>query len=200
TAGGAEPAPAGDVVVNDLVLAGVGHDDDLPGPVAVLDPDPSGGLRDRRLALRYPRLEDLLDPGQTLGDVLTRDATGVEGTHGQLGARLTDRLRRDDADRLAHVDRLAGRQRPALPGPADPQPRLAGEHRAHPYRLAATGYELVHADRVQVVAAPRDHVARGVLGVLGEGTGVYPGLRVLVHHQPAVQLLAHLHGDRAVGT
>jgi hypothetical protein len=32
----------------------------------------------------------------------------VERTHRQLGARLADRLRRDDANRLAELDELAG--------------------------------------------------------------------------------------------
>src|SRR5262249_17888025 len=171
TAGGAEPAPAGDLVVHDLVAAVVGHDDDLPGPVAVLDPDPAGDLRDRRLALGYPRLEDLLDPGQTLGDVLTRDATGVEGTHGQLGTRLTDRLGGGDAARLADVHGLAGRQRTAVAGRADAQLRLAGEHTAYPYRLHPGPDQPGHQDRVEVVAALRDELTGRVLDVVGEGTG-----------------------------
>ncbi len=41
-----------------------------------------------------------------LGTALRR-ATDVEGPHGQLGARLTDRLGRDDADRFADVHRTA---------------------------------------------------------------------------------------------
>ena len=45
-----------------------------------------------------------------MGDVLTRDATGVEGAHRELGAGLADGLGGDDADRLAHVDELAGRE------------------------------------------------------------------------------------------
>ena len=53
-------------------------------------------------------LEQLLNTRKTLGNILSRrDTAGVEGTHGQLGTRLTDRLRGDDADRLADVDRLA---------------------------------------------------------------------------------------------
>jgi hypothetical protein len=37
-------------------------------------------------------------------------AANVEGTHGQLRARLTDRLRRNNADSLAEVDRRTTRQ------------------------------------------------------------------------------------------
>ena len=40
-----------------------------------------------------------------LGDL--GSAADVERAHGELGARLADRLRGDDADRLAHVDRRA---------------------------------------------------------------------------------------------
>ena len=36
-----------------------------------------------------------------------RRAADMEGAHGELGARLADRLGRDDADRLAHIDRRA---------------------------------------------------------------------------------------------
>src|SRR5439155_17017098 len=122
----AQAYPLRDLVVDDLVAPVVGNDDDLPRPVALLDPDPARGLRDRRLALGYPRLEDLLDAGQTLCDVLAGDAAGVERTHGQLGARLTDRLSGDDADRLADVDQLAGRQRTAIAGRAHAELRLAG--------------------------------------------------------------------------
>ena len=39
-----------------------------------------------------------------------RRATDVERAHRELGARLADRLRRDDADRLADVDAVAARE------------------------------------------------------------------------------------------
>ena len=39
-----------------------------------------------------------------------RRATDVERTHRELRARLADRLRGDDADRLADVDRAAARE------------------------------------------------------------------------------------------
>ena len=44
-----------------------------------------------------------------LGDARRR-AADVERAHRQLRARLADRLRGDDADRLAELDQLAGRE------------------------------------------------------------------------------------------
>ena len=64
-----------------------------------------------------------------LGANLT-DATDVERTHRELRAGLADRLRRDDADRLADVDHVATRQVTAVAQRADAAPGLAGEHRA----------------------------------------------------------------------
>ena len=59
-----------------------------------------------------------------------RRAADVEGAHGELGARLADRLRRDDAHRLAHVDRRAAREIAAVALGADAELGLAGQHRA----------------------------------------------------------------------
>src|SRR5512143_1245759 len=49
-------------------------------------------------------------------------AADVERTHGQLRARLADRLRRDDADRLAEVDHVTARQVAAVAADADALP------------------------------------------------------------------------------
>ena len=48
-----------------------------------------------------------------------RGAADVEGAHGELGARLADRLGGDDAHRLADVHRRAARQVAAVAGAAD---------------------------------------------------------------------------------
>ena len=93
--------------------------------------DPSGGLGDRRLALGLASLEELDDTRQTLGDVVTSHTAGVEGPHRQLGTRLTDGLRRDDADGLADVDQLAAGQRTAVAHRAGTAGSLAGEHAAY---------------------------------------------------------------------
>ena len=73
-------------------------------------------------------------PSRLRLDVLLLDAAGgdaadVEGPHGELRARLADRLGGDDADGHARLDELAGGQVHAVAAPADAQRRLAG-HRA----------------------------------------------------------------------
>ena len=56
--------------------------------------------------LGLARLKQLLDAGQTLRNVAGGgDTAGVEGSHGQLGTRLTDGLRRDDAHGFTDGDR-----------------------------------------------------------------------------------------------
>ncbi len=60
------------------------------------------------------------------------DTTGVEGTHRQLRAGLTDRLGGDDADRLADVDELAGGQRTAVALRADADARTRRSARSGP--------------------------------------------------------------------
>ena len=62
-------------------------------------------LRDDVLVLDLDRAVEVRLDERLLGDL--RRAADVERAHGELGARLADRLRRDDADRLAHVDRRA---------------------------------------------------------------------------------------------
>src|SRR5690606_25834752 len=84
------------------LVAVVGRQDDLLRAVGLLDRDAAVGLGDRRRALRGAGLEELLHARQTLGDVVRRRrTTGVERTHRQLRAGLTDRLGRDDAHGLA---------------------------------------------------------------------------------------------------
>ena len=100
--------------------------------VGLVDRDATVGLGDRRRTLGGAGLEELLHAGQTLRDVVGRGrTTGVEGAHRELRSGLTDRLGRDDADGLADVDELAGRERTAVALRADADGRVAGEHRAH---------------------------------------------------------------------
>ena len=58
--------------------------------------------------LRLSALKQLFNARKTLRNILCRrDTAGVERTHGQLRARLADRLRGNDADRLADCNRRA---------------------------------------------------------------------------------------------
>ena len=108
-----------------VLLLGPVVGDDGEDPLALLvlaDADDTRALGEDRRALGRAGLEQLDDTRETVGDVLTGDATGVERTHGELRAGLTDRLGGDDADRLAEVDELAGGEHRAVAGahtPAD---------------------------------------------------------------------------------
>src|SRR5271154_4195142 len=113
-----QPLPLGELVVDDFLAAVVRNDGDLVEALPILELNPPSEVRDRRLASRHPRLEELLHTRQTAGDVLT-DTTLVEGTHGQLRAGLTDGLGRHDTDGLADVDQLAGSHGPSVAGRAD---------------------------------------------------------------------------------
>src|SRR5690606_35552534 len=88
---------------------------------------------------------------------LRRDArrrtTDVERTERELRARLTDRLRRENADRLAQVHHLHGREVAAVALTADAALRLAGQHRTDLHGLDARVL-----DEVRVLL--RDQVAR----------------------------------------
>src|SRR5690606_23926690 len=88
---------------------------------------------------------------------LRRDArrrtTDVERAERELRARLTDRLRGQDADSLADVDCLHRREVAAVALAADAALRLAGQHGTDLHRLDARVL-----DQVGVLFA--DHVAR----------------------------------------
>ena len=77
-------------------------------------------MGDDGAVLGFAGLEQLFHAGKALGDIRRRgDAAGVEGSHRQLGARLTDRLGGDDPHRLAHAHRLAVGQVGAIAFGAD---------------------------------------------------------------------------------
>src|SRR3954452_10047111 len=193
---GVVPAP-GEHALRDGVLdrlrAVVRSDDELGRLVGLLDLDLARDLTDRRAALRLTSLEQLDDTRQTVGNVLTRDTTGVEGPHRELRAGLTDRLGGDDADRLAGVDELAGRERTAVAERTDADLAVAGEHAAHPH--------LVHAGVDQL---GDEHVAEDGAGLgqrllaLDDGLGHRPRVDdvldvVAVEHHLRVR---SLDGDR----
>src|SRR5439155_6116857 len=87
-------------------------------------------------------------------------ATGVERAHGELGARLADGLRGDDADGLAGFDELARRHRPAVAGAADAVLRVARERRSDAHPLDARGGDELRRLAVDVLAARDDALLR----------------------------------------
>src|SRR5215211_4408279 len=107
------------------------NDLDLPVGVGLLEGDYAVDIGEGRLGLGMAGLEELDHPGQTGRDVLAGDTAGVEGTHGELGSGLPDRLGRDDTHGLAHVDGPVGRERPAVAGLAHAVRALALGGRAH---------------------------------------------------------------------
>src|SRR5690242_5076520 len=131
------------------------------------------------------RLEQLHDAGQAVGDVLTRDTTGVEGAHRQLRARLADGLGGDDADRLTDVDGLAGGQRAAVAGRAGADLAVAGQDAADLDRLDAGLDQRADVDVAQVGTGLEDRLAV-LLDVRSELPGVDAGLDVGVADEHAL--------------
>src|SRR6478609_6974527 len=182
-----QAGPLGDRV-GVLLGAVVGREQDATRLVGLLDGDPARRLGDRGDTLGGARLEQLDDTRQTLGDVVTGHTTGVEGTHRQLGAGLTDGLRGDDADRLTDVDELAGGERTAVAERAGADLGVAGEHRADLHRVDA-GREQRTDDDVTEVDAGRGQHLTVLDDVLGERARVDRGLDVVVHRAVAGALV-----------
>src|SRR5690606_11446073 len=119
---------------HDLALA-AGHDPLTGRRLHERDPVEHRLAVDLRLALRLR------------GDA-RRGPTDVERPQRELRARLTDRLRRQDAHRLADVHHLHGGQVAAVAHPAEPALRLARQHgpdldRLDARRLDGLGHLLV---------------------------------------------------------
>src|SRR5690606_21325738 len=94
-------------------------------------------------------------------------ATDVERAHRELRARPADRLRGDDAHRLADVDEVAAGQIAPVAPRTDAAQRLAGEDRADLHLLDAGLFHPAHARLVEDVALVADHlVGAGHVDVL----------------------------------
>ena len=148
------------------------------GAVAIVDDDRDVARHRHQIAVRScaPRLrlriftvavEIRLDEGLVRE---LRRAADVEGAHRQLRARLADRLRRDDADRLAHVDRRAAREIAPVAGAADAVLGLAGQHRADLHFLDAGGVDRGrYASSTIIRPAATITLPSASLSVLGRG-------------------------------
>ena len=74
-----------------------------------------------------------------------RRTTDMEGTHRELGTRLANRLRRNNAHRFADIDQMAARKIASVAMAADAVARFAGNRGAHLDRLHASRFELLDA-------------------------------------------------------
>src|SRR3954470_17203700 len=140
-----------------VLLAGLVGDHDRAGTVRVLDRDRARDRGDLRQALGLARLEQLDDARQTVRDVRAGDAAGVERPHGQLRAGLADRLRGDDADRVADLGDDARGERAPVALLAHARGGAALEHRAH--RDAHGVLALERLDQLGQLLAPDDLLA-----------------------------------------
>ncbi len=114
----------------------------------------------------------------------------MEGTHGQLGARLTDRLSRDDTHGLTDVHQLSGCQRPAVTLCAHTHPGDAGERGAHLHRFDTGFNDLADNHIAEVGTGGHHNIAGGVHRVGGECPRVGRGLGVTVTDKRPVRSLA----------
>ena len=95
-------------------------------------------------------------------------AADVEGAHGQLRARLADRLRGDDADRLAHVDAMPAPQIAAIALRANAVAGFAGDGRTHHDLIDAHLFQELDQFFVDQDAGLDQHLAaRGDHHILG---------------------------------
>ena len=133
--------------------------------------------------------------------------TDVEGTHGQLGARLTDRLCGDDTGGLADIDLIAPRQIAPVTLPADAVAGLTGDRRPNHDLIDTNLFEHVHPVFVQQGIRLADHVVttrpddipgqNATEDALTQGLDHIAALNDRLHHQAGFRTAVML-GDHHV--
>src|SRR6185312_5236376 len=124
--------------------------------------------------------------------------TDVEGTHGQLGAGLADRLRGDHTHGLAHVDQVTTSQIATVAELAHAMLGFAGDRRTHLDQLHAGLVELFDQGLVEQGVAGDDRlvVVAGGVDVLDHHTAQHTLAQWLDH---IAALDDRLHGDTVLG-
>src|SRR5438552_7251116 len=93
-------------------------------------------------------------------DHAARGAADVEGAHRELRARLADRLRGDDADRLPQLGQPAGAEVAAVAHDADPALGVARQRRADAHALEARVLDALRQLLGDLVVGLDDDLAR----------------------------------------
>ena len=96
-----------------------------------------------------------------------RRPADMEGTHGQLGARLTDGLRRNDTDSLAHIHRCAAGQIPAIAATTYTILGFASEHRTDLHFLNSRSGQRLDMPFLDHGTSRHNHIAGHIREVLG---------------------------------
>ena len=154
----------------------------------------------------HTRLAAELDGARHLGANHTGfssgHTTGVEGPHGELGSRLTDRLGRDDADGFTQVDQFVVGQRPAVALAANGTVGFTGERRTHTHGLDASGLEGLGQRRIDFGVALSQHLAIGIHHLGGGQATHKPAAEfavLSVHHDVAGRAAVVLTDDHILG-
>ena len=137
-----------------------------------------------------------------------RRTTDVEGPHGQLGTRLTNRLGSDNTNRFTDVDLMATGQVTAVTGGADTPASGTGDRRAHQHFIHTHGFQLVDPYFVQQGANFGQHfiLTERVHHITGHNTTQYALTQCLNHvtafdqrrHQQAFFSTAILSGNHQI--
>src|SRR5699024_294738 len=114
--------------------------------------------------LRVTCLKQFLNTWQTAGNIAT-DTTLVEGTHGQLGTRLTNGLSSNNTDCFADIDQLARSHGLAVARRTDAGWGLTSQNRADLDLWDASLNQLVSEFVGQVCASFGDDIALGILDI-----------------------------------
>src|SRR5262249_37179086 len=142
--------------------------DDGQFPVASQSDALAGVINDRCDALELDRA-GFFGLDLAFFDHPTGRATDVEGAHGQLRARLADRLGGNDADGHAFFHQVACRQVHAVAQAAHSEGRLAGHRAAHENLVHAQGLDLAgHVPGDHLVLADDDFAGDGGNGVAAD--------------------------------
>src|SRR5690606_24089418 len=133
--------------------------------------------------------------------------TDVEGTHGQLGTRLTDGLGSDNTHRLTDVDQVTTSQVATIAGGAHAVAGLAGDRRTHDDLIDTVGLDEGDQFRLGDGTGGRNDFCRARLGnIVGGNPGRYALAQRLdditashmrLHDQSLVGATVHL-GDHQV--